>query len=143
MLGVGKACVFSCVKARLLLNGKPVAHAKVRREWNWNKPNSDESTTDEQGYVTFPAVFESSISRLLPIEIAISQRLLVEVNGAFKEFWLNDKREPGENEEYYGAAFDVVCELTDEEKLIKAPIGLGKLTACKLNKGTDERMGQG
>ena len=142
MLGIGKTCVFSSVKAHLLLNGKPVAHAKVRREWNWNKPNSDESTTDAQGYVTFPAVFESSISRLLPIEIAISQRLLVKVNGAFKEFWLNDKREPGENEEYRGAPFDVVCELTDAEKLINAPIGLGKLTACKLNKGANEQMGQ-
>ena len=142
MLGLGKTCVFSSVKARLLLNGKPAAYAKVRREWNWNKPNSDEGTTDEQGYVMFPAVFESSMSRLLPIEIAISQRLLVEVNGDFKEFWLNDKREPGENEEYYGAPFDVVCELTDAAKLISAPIGLGKLTACKLNKGTNEQMGQ-
>lgn len=135
MLGICKTCVFSSVKARLLLNRKPVSNAKVRREWNWNKPSFDESTTDAQGYVTFPAVFESSVSRLLPVEIAISQRLLVELDGEFKEFWLNDKREPGENEEYNGVPFDVVCELTDEEKLIKAPVGLGKLTACKLNKG--------
>ena len=133
MLGIGKTCVFSAVKARLLLNGKPVVNTKVRREWNWNKPGFDESVTDEQGYVTFPAVFESSVTKLLPIELVISQRMLVEIDGEFKEIWLNDKRSPEEDMEYPGKKFNVICELTDEEKHYDAPFGNGKLTICKLN----------
>lgn len=138
MLGLGKTCVFSSVKARLLLNGKPVAHAKVRREWNWNKPNSDESTTDEQGYVTFPAVFESSISRMLPVEIVISQQLSVQINGKDKDFWISSKREPEENAEYGGSSIDITCELTNDEQLIEE-YGISKiLTVCHLNKGVDK-----
>lgn len=134
MLGIGKTCVFSAVKARLLLNGKPVANTKVRREWNWNKPRSDESMTDEQGYVTFPAVFESSVSRLLPIEIVISQLLSVEINGKKHDFWISSKRNPEENSEYGGNKIDLTCELTDEEKLIE-DYGISKiLTVCKHNK---------
>lgn len=130
---LGRTCVFSNVKARLLMNGKPVSYAKVRREWDWNKEKSDVSITDENGVVTFPAVYESSVARLLPLEVVISQRLLVEIDGEYKEFWLNSKREPGKNREYGGAAFDVVCELTNEEKLIKSAVGVGKLTVCALN----------
>lgn len=133
ILGIGKTCVFSEVKVRLLNNGKPVSNAKVKRQWEWNTPNSDESVTDGDGYVIFPAVFESSVSRLLPIELVISQQLLVQINGEYKEFWINDRREPEVNAEYNGAEFDVTCELTDEEKLHKAPVGLGRLTVCKLN----------
>lgn len=75
MLGIGKISVSLSVKARLTENGKALKNVKVRREWDWNKPEFDESVTDEDGIVTFPAVYESSISRMLAVEIAISQRL--------------------------------------------------------------------
>lgn len=134
MLGIGKTCVFSSVKARLLVDGKPVANKKVIRKWNWNNPESDESMTDDNGYVSFPSVFESSVSRLLPIEISISQSLSVEVNGEVKDFWISSKREAEENSEYGGSNIDITCELTGEETLIK-DYGISKiLTVCQLNK---------
>ncbi len=133
LFGVGKTCVFSSVKVRLLQDGKPVANAKVTREWNWNSAKRDESTTDADGYVTFPAVFESSVSRLLPIEIVITQHLSVNVNGEELIFWTNAKRKPEENSEYGGAKFDAVCELNDEEILVEE-YGSLMLTKCKLNK---------
>jgi len=133
LFGVGKTCVFSSVSVQLLQNGKPVTNAKVIRNWDWNQPESDESVTNDDGYVTFPAVFESSISRLLPIEIVITQRLSVEINGEEKIIWTNAKRKADENSEYGGAKFDVSCELTDEEVLIK-DYGSLMLTVCKLNK---------
>lgn len=80
-LGIGKTCVFSEVKLRLLHNGKPVSNTKIKRRWEWNEPRSDENVTDEEGYVTFPAVFEFSISRLLPIEVVITQALSVNIDG--------------------------------------------------------------
>ncbi len=125
---------FSAVKARLLLNGKPVSNAKVKRRWSWNKRKFDESVTNDDGYVFFPAVFESSVSRLLPIELVIGQGLLVEIEGEERVFWSNTKREPEENAEYGGTEFDVICELNNEDILIE-DYGSLMLTICKLKKG--------
>ena len=127
-------CVFSAVKARLLLNGKPVSNAKVKRRWSWNKRKFDESVTNDDGYVFFPAVFESSVSRLLPIELVIGQGLLVEIEGEERVFWSNTKREPEENAEYGGTEFDVICELNNEDILIE-DYGTLMATMCKLNNG--------
>lgn len=131
LFGVGKTCVFSSVSVQLLQNGKPVTNAKVIRQWDWNKPKADESVTNDDGYVTFPAVFESSVSRLLPMELVIGQQLSVQVNGEEKVFWTNGKRKPEENTEYGGARFEAVCELNDEEKLIE-DYGSLMVTTCKL-----------
>lgn len=134
ILGIGKTCVFSEVKLRLLHNGKPVSNSKVQRHWNWNNPGSDEAVTDDDGYVLFPAVFESSVSRLLPLELVITQRLSVNIDGEERILWTNAKRKPEENVEYGGAKFDVVCELNNEEALIE-DYGSLMLTICKLKNG--------
>ena len=134
ILGIGKTCVFSAVNVRLLHKGEPVSNAKVKRQWEWNKRNSDESVTDSDGYVSFPAVFESSVSRLLPIEIVIGQQLSVEINGEEMVFWTNGKREPDENAEYDGAEFQAVCELSEEEELVE-DYGSLMVTMCKLKTG--------
>jgi hypothetical protein len=131
---VGKTCVFSAVKVRLLHKGKPVSNAKVTRQWEWNKRNYDESVTNDDGYVLFPATFESSLSRLFPTELVIGQQLSVQINGEEKVFWTNSKREPEENAEYGGVKFQVVCELSDEEKLIE-DYGSLMVTVCKLETG--------
>ncbi len=129
---VGRTCVFSAVKAQLILNGKPVLHTKVIRRWEWNSQKSDESITDEQGFVTFPAVFEFSISRFLPIELVIAQGVYIVRDGEEKKIWSNSKRKSGENTEYGGARFDVVCELANERILIE-DYGSLMVTMCKLN----------
>lgn len=134
ILGIGKTCVFSEVKVRLLQNGEPVSNAKVYRQWNWNNLSSDESVTNDEGYVSFPAVYESSVSRLLPIEIVIGQELSVEINGEKKVFWTNSKRDAEENTEYGGAQFQAVCELSKEEELIEDHGSL-MVTMCKLTTG--------
>ena len=126
-----KTCVFSEVKVRLMLNGKPVADTKVVRKWNWHKENSDESITDANGYVNFPAVYESSVSRLLPAELVVGQQLSVILDTEEKIFWSNAKRRPEENSEYGGSQFRVMCELSEEEVVIK-DYGSLMLTLCKL-----------
>ena len=128
---VGKTCVFSEVKVRLLLNGKPVSNVEVTRQWEWNKLNSDNKTTDAQGYVSFPAVFESSVSRLLPVELVVGQQLSIQLEGKEKVFWTNSKREPEENAEYGGKKFNAVCELASEEILIE-DYGSLMVTMCQL-----------
>ena len=134
IFGVGKTCVFSSVNIRLLNNGEPVSNAKVTRKWDWNKGDSDESVTNNDGNVSFPAVYESSVSRLLPIELVIGQQLSVQINGKEEVFWVNSKREPEENAEYGGAQFQVVCELSDDDVLIE-DYGSLMVTKCKLVAG--------
>ena len=119
ILGIGKTCVFSEVRVRLLHNGKPVSNAKVIRRWEWNKLQEDNTTTDENGYFEFPAVFEKSIARILPIELVIAQGLYVVDGDEEKKIWSNSKREPEENAEFGGKAFELTCEITNEMKTYK------------------------
>lgn len=130
-LDAGKTCVFSQVEARVTKNGVPVKGAKVIRRWEWNSPKQDETTTDENGYFQFPAVFEKSVSRLLPVELVIGQGLAIIVDGEEVGFWSNGKREHQENSEYGGKPMVLVCELSDEEELIE-DYGSLMVTQCKL-----------
>lgn len=127
-----RTCVFSEVRARLTMNGEPIKNTKVTRQWEWNKRRSDSAITDDDGYVYFPAVFEFSLARLLPIEVVIGQRLSIEANGEEIKFWQNSKRAPDKNAEYGGHAFNVSCELTQEEVLMR-DYGSLMLTMCKLD----------
>lgn len=131
-----KTCVFSEVKARLTLNGEPLKGIKVTRQWEWHKRQSDEAITDAEGYVTFPVVYESSVTRLLPAEIVIGQQLSVILNGEEKIFWSNAKREPKPNSEYGGSSFNVMCELTAEEVVIR-DFGSLMLTMCRLERSQE------
>ncbi len=111
-----KTCVFSAVKARLTMNGQPLKGVTVIRRWEWQKLQEEVTKTDENGEFSFPAAFESSATRLLPIELVVAQGLYVKVNGEEKKFWSNSKREPKENTEYNGRPISLVCELTRDMK---------------------------
>lgn len=126
-----KTCVFSEVRARLTMNGEPLQYAKVTRQWEWHKRKSDEAYTDENGVVSFPAVYESSLTRLLPVEIVIGQELSVSFQGQSVIIWSNSKRQAEPRSEYAGAAFDVTCELT-KERAVTRDYGSLMLTMCKL-----------
>lgn len=113
---VGKTCVFSAVKVRLTKDGVPLKNTRVIRRWEWNNLREDSTTTDENGYFEFPAVFEKSVSRMLPIELVIAQGLYVVDGDEEKKIWSNSKREPEENAEFSGKSFDLSCEMTNEIK---------------------------
>lgn len=117
MFGVGKTCVFSSVKARLIRDGEPLKNTRVIRRWEWNELKEDSTDTDAAGYFELPAVFEESLTRMLPIELVIAQGLYVVENGAETQIWSNSKREPGENAELEGRPMELVCEMTNETKI--------------------------
>jgi hypothetical protein len=110
----GKVCVFSHVKARLTMNGEPLANAKVIRRWEWQELREEFTTTNDEGKFEFPAIFERSITRFFPSELVISQALYVVVDGHEQEFWSNSKRRPEENGEFKGKPISLTCELTNE-----------------------------
>lgn len=112
----GKTCVFSEVKAQLTRSGKPVKHATIIRRWEWKEQQEDRTQTDEQGNFEFPAAYESSMSRLLPIEIVIGQEIFVVVDGEEKKIWAHAKRSADENSELKGQPMKLFCELNDPMK---------------------------
>lgn len=130
---VGKTCVFSAVKVRLTKNGEPLKNTKVVRKWEWNELKEDSATTDENGFFEFPAVFESSISRLLPVELVIAQGLYVVEDGEEVKIWSNSKREPEENAEFDGRPIDMTCEITNELE-IHREFGSRMRTLCTWEK---------
>jgi len=111
-----KTCVFSSVKARLTLNGQPLKRATVIRRWEWQQAREDRTTTDDEGWFSFAPVFESSATRLLPIEFVVGQSLDVVVDGHEKSIWSFAKRKPEENAELKGKPIVMRCELTQEAK---------------------------
>ena len=120
LFDIEKVCVFSEVKARIAVKGEPLKNTVVIRKWEWRELRQDRTTTDENGYFTFPAVFERSImNRALPIELVIAQGLYVETNGETKKIWSNSKREPEENAELGGQSINLSCELTNDMKITR------------------------
>lgn len=119
IFGVGKTCVFSAVKVRVTKNGSPLKNIQIIRRWEWNKLEEEKTTTDDNGVFEFPAVFESSVSRLLPMELVIAQGLYIVQNGEEKKIWSNSKREAEENAEFDGKPFVLNCELTNEMKIYR------------------------
>lgn len=114
ILDVGKVCVFSEVKVQVTRDGEPVRNARVIRRWEWGRLKEETTTTDDQGYFSFPPVFERSLARLLPVELVIGQGLYVVENGVEERIWTNSKREPEENAEFGGQTIEMTCELSDE-----------------------------
>lgn len=128
-----KTCVFSEVKAWLTMNGEPLKNVTVIRRWEWRELKEERTRTDEKGFFQLPAVFESSIARVLPIELVIAQGLYVIVDGEEKKFWSNSKRTPEENAEFGGRSISLLCELTDEMR-INREFGSRMNTLCTWGK---------
>ena len=126
----GKTCVFSQVRAKLTLNGEPVKNASIIRRWEWKDLREEKTQTDSEGYFEFPPIFESSIKRMLPIELVIAQGLYVIIDGEEQKIWSNSKRKPEENAEFQGQPIALVCELTDEMKVTRE-FGSRMHTLCK------------
>jgi hypothetical protein len=111
-----KTCVFSAVKARLTKNGEPLRNVTVIRRWEWKAAHEDSATTDTNGNLKFPAVYESSLTRLTPMELVIAQSLHAKVDGEEFMFWVNTKFDPKENAEFKGRPTVLTCDLSKEMK---------------------------
>ena len=127
---VGKACVFSEVNLKLSYNGKPAIGAKIWRRISWKKEVITEFQVDDQGEIELPAVYQRSVTKLLPIEFVVSQVFKVSFEGQEFEIWINSKRDPANNSELGGAPLHLNCELTDKAELHEE-FGALLLTSCK------------
>ncbi len=115
----GKVCLFSKISGVIKLNGEPVSNARLVRTVNLSSPETDEASTDENGYFEMPAVFKRTIAKYLPQEFAVSQEIIVHYDGKEYRMWSGVKRKPEENSESRGKPLVVTCELNSEKSMIK------------------------
>ena len=115
---VGRVCLFSAISGTITLDGKPVANARLVRTGDRSGPRVDEAVTDENGYFTFPAMYERTITKFLPQEFSASQQILVHYQDREYEMWSAVKRQPEENVESRGKPLAVKCELNGNQNLI-------------------------
>lgn len=127
-----KACTFSEMKIRLTLDGEPVTGAKVTRTVNWKKEIVDTFRSDSSGFVELPAMFESSVTQVLPVEFVSSQVINVEYKDKDYKIWVYAKRNPEKNYEFDGKPIEMRCELSDTAETQRAFNSVLK-TSCKWN----------
>ncbi len=113
---IGKVCLFSGISGVINLNGKPVAYAKVIRTVKKGRQHQDETTTDKKGYFSFPPIYEWSITKYLPVEFVVSQKIKVEYKNKVYKLWSGVKRTEEENAESRGKPLVVQCQLNLENK---------------------------
>jgi len=116
---VGKVCPFSHISGVIKLDGEPVANARLVRTVDLSGPETDETSTDENGHFEFPAVFKRTVTKYLPQEFASSQEIIVHYKDKEYRIWSAVKRKPEENIESRGKPLVVQCELNSEETMIK------------------------
>ena len=132
-------CTFSAISGHIYNQGKPVTNAKVIRTTDWQKKKVDETTTDDNGYFEMPAVFESSIANILPMEFVVAQTIEVVVDGVAMEFWSGVKRKKTENAEGQGNEVKVKCELSNDRVAIRVD-GQPFITSCEWDVSPDKPM---
>ena len=129
LFDAGKICTFSPVQAKLTLNGEPAIGAQVTRTTQWKDPVVDTAETNSEGEFSFSGNYEKSVKKFLPVEIMISQQLLVTYQGETYEIWANGKMNADENSELDGLPLNLTCELTEEMRTHRTASSL-ILTNC-------------
>lgn len=119
ILDAGKSCVFSEVNGVLLFQGKPAAGAVVKRQVEYQDKDGDQTTADDAGRFSLPALYQRSVVKFLPAEFVAAQSLVVEYQGQEYKIWSNTKRKPEPNAELGGQPLNLSCEITGELKLYR------------------------
>ena len=87
-----KVCLFSEVAGVVVVDGKPIAGAKLLRTVKLNDTvHSDETESNAEGKFHFDAMFTNSINKLLPIEPYLPQKIIISYNGREFLAWELDK----------------------------------------------------
>jgi len=114
-----QATLFSAMAGVITMDGKPAANVRLVRTVDYDKKETDETTTDELGNFEFPAVRQHIRLKFLPREFVVSQSIKAYYEGTEYELWEGVKRNASENSESRGKSLVVSCDLLSEEKHIR------------------------
>lgn len=122
-----KVCLASESSALVTSNREPVVGATVKRKVKSNhngKDYLDETTTDQEGRFSFPAIYSKYLFKHFPSEAVIHQEVTIEHEGESHRAWMLTKADWDENSEVNDRAdiksntavpFSAKCELTNTE----------------------------
>jgi hypothetical protein len=129
---MAKKVIWSAMKGRVLMNGKPAVGAVLKRDFNWawtREHGVDETTTNSAGEFSFQSIERTSIlGSILPHEPVIRQVMTVTYKGVEYNAWANYKHDYDPNTENGGRPIDVTCRLDAERKEHGEVMGL-----CEFN----------
>ena len=115
---MAKMVIWSPMKGRVLMNGKPAAGAVLRRDFNWgwkDENGSDQATANAAGEFAFGAIERSSfLGSILPHEPVIRQVITVTYEGKSYNAWAYYKRDYKLDDENGGRPINVTCRLEAE-----------------------------
>jgi hypothetical protein len=119
---MAKYVLFSPVSGKIVLAGKPVANATVKRWYRGgysDKEGTDTTTTDASGSFSFPTVtFSSIMAGFVPHEAVITQKIFVVINGTETLIYATVKRNYDNNGEYGGQPLSFVFDPTAEPTFV-------------------------
>jgi len=123
-----KYVLFSPVNAKVVLAGKPVVSATVRRWYRGgysDKEGTDTTTTDASGSFAFGLVtFSSIMAGFMPHEAVITQKIFVVINGTETLVYATVKRNYDLNGELGGQPLNFVFDPTAEPSLVGPSPGI-------------------
>lgn len=129
---MAKMVMWSAMKGRVLMNGKPAEGAVLKRDyfWHWKNENgSDQATTNAAGEFSFPIIERSSfMGGLLPHEPVVEQVMTIQYSGKTYKAWGLFKHSYDNNAENGGRPVDVTCRLETERTMHGEVMGL-----CEFN----------
>lgn len=115
---MAKMVLWSAMKGRVVMNGKPAAGAVLVRNyfWHWaNEKGTDRTVADATGAFTFPAIEgQSLLGGLLPHQPVIEQDMVIEYQGKSYDAWSFMKGSYKADMENNGHPISVTCRLDAE-----------------------------
>ncbi len=124
--------IISPMEGVLMQNGKPLVNTRITRRLRWNGNEEgliEDFLTDEQGRFSLP-IHEEALSLGMLSQFVGSAKLEVEIDGEVFDVWYNNKFEKEIFSESEGEISDLVCNLGNDEIVVKA--GLSKImTICR------------
>jgi len=112
-----KQCLFSEMSGVVNFEGKPAAGVKLVRMVDYNKPEYDETVTDEDGKFHFPVIYRTNlIGKFLPMQFVVSQEIVAFKDNAEYTIWRTTTTASTENYESRGKPLVVDCELSLKEE---------------------------
>ena len=125
---MAKYVLFSPVSGKVVLAGKPVAGATVKRWYRGgysDKEGTETTTTDASGSFSFGQVtFSSIMAGFMPHEAVITQKIFVVINGTETLVYATVKRNYDNNGEYGGQPLNFVFDPTVEPTFVGPSPGI-------------------
>jgi hypothetical protein len=125
---MAKYVLFSPVTGKIVLAGKPVAGATVKRWYRGgysDKEGTETTTTDNTGGFSFGQVtFSSIMAGFMPHEAVITQKIFVVINGTETLVYATVKRNYDNNGENGGQPLNFVFDPTAEPTFVGPSPGI-------------------